>query len=83
MVENDSESGTLKRKLDEEESQKTKDEELSSPPAKVRATDESSSESEPSKANVLDVAPSSSVPNQTSATTESSGETYGEREKMQ
>lgn len=84
MADSGPESGVLKRKLEEDEAQKTKETELSSPPAKIRATDESTSERDPSKANVVNVAPSTSgsSSSQTIAT-ESSGESYGEREKMQ
>ena len=82
MADSGPESGVLKRKLEEDEAQKTKETELSSPPAKIRATDESTSERDPSKANVVNVSPSASGSSQTIAT-ESSGESYGEREKMQ
>ena len=80
-MESVSESGVLKRKLDEDGAQKEKESELSSPPAKVRLTDVTRSEQDPSKANVLDMAPTISSNQTTSA--ENSGETYGEREKMQ
>ena len=82
MADNVSDSGVLKRKMEVDETPEIKDKELSSPPAKVRATEENASEPAPSKANVLDVTPGTSTSNQTTAT-ESNGETYGEREKMQ
>ena len=83
MENNVSESGVLKRKLEEDGTDQTvKEPELSSPPAKIRPTDVKRSEQDPSRANVLDMAPSTSSSNQTTSI-ENSGETYGEREKMQ
>lgn len=75
-------SGALKRKLEEDVTQKTKDEDLSSPPAKIRATDDKTSEAGPTKPSVEhDVAASAETSNQT--TLDSSSEAYDEREKMQ
>ena len=80
MADNISDNGgSLKRKLEEGETQKTKDEDLTSPPAKIRATDDKTSEADPAKPS--DVEQSAGSSNQTSA--DGSGETYGEREKMQ
>lgn len=73
-------SGALKRKLEEGDTQKTKDEDLASPPAKIRATDDKTSETGPTKPSALDVA-SAGTSNQTSS--DNSSETYDEREKMQ
>ena len=75
-------SDALKRKLDEEEDQKTKDEELTSPPAKIRATDDKKSETGQAKPSGLDVASAGSS-NQTLNQTTSDNETSEEREKMQ
>ena len=71
-------SGALKRKLDEEEDQKTKDEDLASPPVKIRATEDKKSEIGQAKPSGLDVASAGSS-NQTT----SDSETSDEREKMQ
>ena len=73
--------GSLKRKLEESEAQKTKDEDMIPPPAKTRVTDGKTSEAGPSKPNVPDVEQSTGSSNQTSG--DDNGETYGEREKMQ
>ena len=80
MADNVPESGgSLKRKLEESEAQKTKDEDLIPPPAKIRVTEGKTSEAGPAKPNAPDVEQSAS--NQTSV--DDNGETYGEREKMQ
>lgn len=77
-------SGALKRKLEEGETQTTKDEDLTSPPAKIRATDDTTSEAGTIKPNDLDVEHSAGSSNQTTTLdADGSGETYGEREKMQ
>ena len=82
MADNISESGgSLKRKLEEDETQKTKHEGLNSPPAKIRATDDKTSGAGPSKP-APDVEQSAGSSNQTSGGDDNS-ETYGEREKMQ
>lgn len=81
MADNVPESGgSLKRKLEEGETQKTKDEDLTSPPAKIRAADDKTSEAGPAKP-APDVEQDAGSSNQTSG--DGSGETYGEREKMQ
>ncbi|KAL9955156.1 hypothetical protein ACROYT_G036442 [Oculina patagonica] len=74
-------SSALKRKLEEGETQKTKDEDLASPPAKIRATDDKTSETGPSKPSVEHDVASAGTSNQT--TLDSSSEAYDEREKMQ
>ena len=82
MDDNVAESGSsLKRKLEEGETQKTKDEDLASPPAKIRAADDKTSEAGTAKPNAPDVEQNAASSNQTSG--DSNGETYGEREKMQ
>ena len=82
MADNVPESGgSLKRKLEEGETQKTKDEDMASPPAKIRATDDKANEAGLAKPNAPDVEQSAGSSNQTSG--DGSGETYGEREKMQ
>lgn len=73
--------GSLKRKLEEDETQKTKDKDLMSPPAKIRVTDDKTSEAGSAKPNAPDVEQSAGSSNQTSG--DDNGETYGEREKMQ
>lgn len=73
--------GSSKRKLEEGETQKTKDKDLMSPPAKIRVTDNKTSEAGPAKPNAPDVEQSAGSSNQTSG--DDNGETYGEREKMQ
>ena len=70
--------GALKRKLDEGETQTTKDQDLSSPPAKVRVTDDKTRESGPTKPNTVDVPQSAGPSNQTTADVSDD-----EREKMQ
>ena len=75
-------SPSFKRKIEENNTPDTKDKELSSPPAKVRAIEESTSDPATSKANVLDVTPSTSAASQNTVT-ESNSETSEEREKMQ
>ena len=82
MADGVAESASLKRKIEENNTPDTKDKELSSPPAKVRAIGESTSDPATSKANVLDATPSTSAANQ-STVTESNSETSEEREKMQ
>lgn len=72
----------MKRKIEENNTPDTKDKDLSSPPAKVRAIGESTSDPATSKANVLDVTPSTSAASQNTVT-ESNSETSEEREKMQ
>ncbi|XP_068672208.1 transcription initiation factor TFIID subunit 11-like [Montipora capricornis] len=74
------ESGVLKRKQELDVTLKTKESDLNSPPAKIRATDEKRGEQEPSKASALS---NTSPPNQTISTENSAGEKYDEREKMQ
>ena len=74
------ESGVLKRKQELDVTLKTKESDLNSPPAKIRATDEKGVEQEPSKASALS---HTSPPNQTISTENSAGEKYDEREKMQ
>ena len=82
MADNVPESGgSLKRKLEESEAQKTKDEDLIPPPAKIRVTEGKTSEAGPAKPNAPDVEQSAGSSNQTSV--DDNGETYGEREKMQ
>ena len=82
MADNVPESGgSLKRKLEEGETQKTKDEDMASPPTKIRAADDKTNEAGPAKPNAPDVEQSAGSSNQTSG--DSNGETYGEREKMQ
>lgn len=82
MADGVTESGILKRKMEENNTPDPKDKELSSPPAKVRATGESTSDLATSKANVLDVTPDTSAASQNTVT-ESNSETSEEREKMQ
>lgn len=82
MADNAPESGgSLKRKLEESEAQKTKDEDLIPPPAKIRVTEGKISEAGPAKPNAPDVEQSAGSSNQTNG--DDNGETYGEREKMQ
>lgn len=82
MENNASESGVLKRKHEEGGVETTKESEFNSPPAKIPVTEEKRSEHDLSKANVVDMVSTTSTSNQT-ISAESSGETYGEREKMQ
>ena len=83
MADGVTESGILKRKIEENNAPDTKDKELSSPPAKVRAIGENTSDPATSKANVLDVTPSTSAASSQNTVTESNSETSEEREKMQ
>ena len=82
MADGVTESGILKRKIEENNTPDTKDKDVSSPLAKVRAIGESTSDPATSKANVLDVTPSTSAASQNTVT-ESNSETSEEREKMQ
>lgn len=82
MSDGSSESA-LKRKLDEGETQTANDTDLSSPPAKVRVTDNKARETVLTKPNTVDVSQNSVGPSNIASSQAIAEGSDDEREKMQ
>lgn len=82
MSDGSSES-VLKRKLDEGETQTANDTDLSSPPTKVRVTDNKARETVQTKPNTVDVSQNSVGPSNIASSQAIAEGSDDEREKMQ